>query len=64
MNFVSIGEKYTTNIWNKPYKVLPEHETVPIPSGYKIIKESEESYKFIPPDDYLDLAIDAETRGK
>ena len=61
---VYIGGKYIINIWNKQYTVEPEHETVPIPHGYRVVKEAEETFKFIPPDDYLDLALEAEAKGK
>lgn len=48
----------------KPYRPKPEHSDIPLPYGYKLIKLPRDKFKVTYPDDYMDLAIDAEKWGK
>ena len=48
----------------QPYVPSQEHEVIPLPVGYSLKKVGEYEFKLSYPDDYLDLAKDAELRGK
>ena len=56
---VVMAEFYKTK-----WVIEPEHETVPLPPGWKIEKIEAEEFKVTPLSDYLDLAEEAEKRGK
>ena len=46
------------------YEPKPEDAQVPLPFGYKLEQTGEEEFKVTPPADYLELAEEAERRGK
>ena len=48
----------------QPYVPSQEHEVIPLPVGYSLKKVGEYEFKLSYPDDYLELAKDAELRGK
>ncbi|CAI2385326.1 unnamed protein product [Moneuplotes crassus] len=48
----------------EPYFEAPEHIKVPLPFGWRLERLSEEEFKVHYPDDYLDLALEAERTGK
>lgn len=48
----------------KPYDYNPEHAWIPVPAGYSLTKIGEYEFKVSYPEDYLELALEAENRGK
>lgn len=46
------------------YSPLPSHAEIPLPFGWKLNQLSEEEFKCEHPQDFLDLALEAERTGK
>lgn len=60
---------YWREVYEKQAKVkekIPDidEEEIPIPPNYQLVKIDSKNYKVIYPDDYAELAEDAEKRGK
>ena len=52
------------NIWRNKYVFEEKHTFIPMPAGYKLTKNEDDSFKLEYPKEAYDLATDAEKRGK